>query len=273
MRTTIIVLLFGLAASPRLSAQLPDSIPRDVGAPSVLPSQDASASHTPKYDRPVSWKKLFPNLLSDEKRIWKFPFQVAGGNEVVPTTAVVGAAAGLIALDPVDAPYFLHSSSFHGFNQVFSDRSTAIGIAAIPASLYLIGLARKDSKMKNTAQLTIEAVASAELVATVVKDIDRRSTPLAVPPGEDFAHTWFQKSGSALRGIGSFPSGHTIAAFSVATVTARRYGNHRWVPYASYGLAALVGFSRVTLSGHFISDVFMGGVLGYSISRYTVLRQ
>jgi len=239
----------------------------------VLPSQEASAPPTPKYERPVSWKKLFPNLLSDEKRIWKFPFQVAGGSQLVPATAVVGATAGLIVSDPLDAPYFLRTSSFRGFNQVFSNRSTAIGIAAVPASLYLIGLARKDSKMKKTAQLAIEAVASAELVATVMKDIDRRTTPLEVPPRGDFANTWFQKSGSTLRGIGSFPSGHTIAAFSVATVTARRYANHRWVPYASYGMAALVGFSRVTLSGHFVSDVFMGGVLGYSISRYSVLRQ
>jgi membrane-associated phospholipid phosphatase len=56
-------------------------------------------------------------------------------------------------------------------------------------------------------------------------------------------------------------------------VIARRYGNHRWVPYAAYGAAALVGFSRLTLSAHFLSDVFLGGALGYSISHFAVLRQ
>jgi membrane-associated phospholipid phosphatase len=76
-----------------------------------------------------------------------------------------------------------------------------------------------------------------------------------------------------LRGNGSFPSGHAIAAFSVATVVARRYGSHRWVPYIAYGIAAVVGFSRLSLSSHFSSDVFMGGALGYSISRFAVLRQ
>ena len=54
---------------------------------------------------------------------------------------------------------------------------------------------------------------------------------------------------------------------------ARRYGNHRWVPYAAYGMAALVGFSRLTLSAHFLSDVFMGGALGYTITRFTVLQE
>ena len=68
-------------------------------------------------------------------------------------------------------------------------------------------------------------------------------------------------------------SGHSIEAFAVATIIARRYGNHRWVPYAAYGLASVVGFSRLTLNVHFLSDVFMGGALGYSISRFTVLRQ
>jgi membrane-associated phospholipid phosphatase len=69
------------------------------------------------------------------------------------------------------------------------------------------------------------------------------------------------------------PSGHAIAAFSAATVLARRYGDHKWVPYVSYGVAALVGFSRITLSAHFVSDVFVGGALGYSVSRFAVLQQ
>jgi membrane-associated phospholipid phosphatase len=69
------------------------------------------------------------------------------------------------------------------------------------------------------------------------------------------------------------PSGHTIAALSVATIVARRYGNHKWVPCASYGMAALVGLSRITFSAHFIGDVFVGAALGHSLSRFAVLRQ
>jgi len=117
-------------------------------------------------------------------------------------------------------------------------------------------------------------VADSEILTTVLKDIDGRSRPAAVPSGGNFADTWFERKGSILRGNGSFPSGHTIAAFSVAAVAARRYGRrHRWVPFVAYGAAAAVGFSRVTLSSHFPSDVFMGAALGYSISRFAVLRQ
>ncbi len=77
---TIFVLLAGLAVSPHLAAQSSDSNPTDIGVAPVVPSQDFYAPPTPEYDRPVSWKKLIPNILSDEKRIWKFPFQVAAGN-------------------------------------------------------------------------------------------------------------------------------------------------------------------------------------------------
>ena len=116
-------------------------------------------------------------------------------------------------------------------------------------------------------------IGSLEIVTTVLKDATRRVRPAAIPSGGNYYDSWFESGGSPLRGNGGFPSGHAIAAFSVATVVARRYGNHRWVPYAAYGLAALVGFSRLSLSAHFLSDVFIGGALGYSISHFTVLRQ
>jgi membrane-associated phospholipid phosphatase len=113
-----------------------------------------------------------------------------------------------------------------------------------------------------------EAVADVELLSVVLKNATGRARPSEIPPGGNYGDSWFES-----RKHGSFPSGHTIAAFSVATIIARRYGNHRWVPYAAYGLAAAIGFSRLTLSAHFPSDVFVGGALGYSVSRFTVLRQ
>jgi membrane-associated phospholipid phosphatase len=179
-----------------------------------------------------------------------------------------------VALDPKTAGYFRRSSSFDGFNQVLTGHATDIAMIVAPVSLYAAGLIRKDSKMQSTALLAGEAVVNAEILTTVMKDIDRRLRPADIAPNGDFSDSWFQDNKRYLRSNGSFPSGHTIAAFSIATVFARRYGKqHRWIPYVAYGSAALVGFSRMTLSAHFASDVFMGASLGYSISRFTVLRE
>ena len=223
--------------------------------------------------REVSWKKVIPNLASDQKNIWLFPVRAAKGRYLWPTLAVIGTTAALIALDPHDTPYFRKTTAFGDFNSVFSGNNTALGTVIAPAALYVSGLITKDKKMQTTALLAGEALANSEIVATVMKDIDRRLRPAAISPnGGNFTDTWF-KDTRYLRSNGSFPSGHTIAAFSLATVIARRYKNHRWVPYVAYGSAALVGFSRVSLQSHYISDVFVGGALGYSIARFTVLRQ
>ena len=125
--------------------------------------------------------------------------------------------------------------------------------------------------MQHTGLLVGEAMADTALVQTVLKDATMRLRPISYPSAG-----WFVTSKSPtayIRGNGSFPSGHSMEAFAVATIIARRYGNHRWVPFAAYGLASLVGFSRLTLNVHYLSDVVMGGAIGYTISRFTVLRQ
>jgi len=267
--------LSSLAIPSRTSGQTtePDQMPPP-GSPTSAPPQAPSPASQPPpvVDRPVSWKLLLPNLIGDQERIWSYPARLVQGQNWIPTAAVLGTTAGLLALDPIDAAYFRRTTTFQGFNNIFTSNATVIGTIATPISLYAIGLIRRDSKMQRTALLAGEALADAEILTTVLKDATGRVRPAAIPAKGNFSDSWFESSGSRLRGAGSFPSGHTIAAFSIATVIARRYGNHRWVPYAAYGMAALVGFSRLSLSAHFLSDVFMGGALGYSISRFTVLR-
>jgi membrane-associated phospholipid phosphatase len=270
-----LMVLSSLAIPSRTSGQTtePDQMPRP-GSPTSAPPQAPSPASQPPpvVDRPVSWKLLLPNLISDQERIWSYPARLVQGQNWIPTAAVLGTTAGLLALDPTDAAYFRRTTTFQGFNNIFTSNATVIATIATPISLYAIGLIRRDSKMQRTALLAGEALADAEILTTVLKDATGRVRPAAIPAKGNFSDSWFESSGSRLRGAGSFPSGHTIAAFSIATVIARRYGNHRWVPYAAYGMAALVGFSRLSLSAHFLSDVFMGGALGYSISRFTVLR-
>lgn len=65
----------------------------------------------------------------------------------------------------------------------------------------------------------------------------------------------------------SFPSGHTSAAFMVATLIG--YFLPELLPLL-YGWAALVGFSRVVLGVHFPSDILMGLALGISVAIFTL---
>ena len=222
-------------------------------------------------ERPVSWKLIAPNIIQDQKAIWTFPAKLAHGKNWKPALGVVAATAALVALDPHDTPCFRRTSSFTGFNNALGGRNTILGMAVFPASFYVAGLVRKDSYAEHTALLAGEAVADTEILATLMKDAGRRLRPSDISPNGNFSDTWAESRGSVLGTYSSFPSGHTIVAFSIATVFAERYRKHRWVPWVSYGLAGLVGFSRVSLQAHFPSDVFVGAALGYFISRDVVL--
>jgi membrane-associated phospholipid phosphatase len=120
--------------------------------------------------------------------------------------------------------------------------------------------------MEQTALFAGEAVADAEILTTVLKDATKRVRPAAFPAQGNLYDSWFESSGSLLRGNGSFPSGRSIAAFSVATVVARRYG-------ITAGFRMLRTAWQRWSDSQDLSDVFMGGALGYSISRFTVLQQ
>jgi len=133
------------------------------------------------------------------------------------------------------------------------------------------GYIRHDQRTVSSALLCAQAYADSAVVNLAIKAITRRERPTDVPPGGDFHNTFFNGGKSPFHGS-SFPSGHSTGAFSVATVVATRYQRHRWVPYLAYGMATVVGLSRITTAAHFPSDVFLGAAMGYSIARFQTLR-
>ena len=66
-----------------------------------------------------------------------------------------------------------------------------------------------------------------------------------------------------LRAIGrSFPSGHTSQAFFTATLIAPYFHAGGWVVFLLYGMALLVGITRMYVGAHYPRDVLAGAILG-----------
>ena len=68
-------------------------------------------------------------------------------------------------------------------------------------------------------------------------------------------------------GSNSFPSGHTAAAFAIATAVADQTTDG-WSDYVLYGAATLTAMSRINDNRHWTSDVLVGGLIGHLSGRW-----
>lgn len=246
------------------SPSLPDN-----PAPSIT-SADQRHGYT---GRETTWRNLTQNFGHDQKDIWLlYPARLATGHHWIPTIAVVGGTAALIYADPPVAKFFTrHLSDSDKINDVFDPMIATGEIIAVPASLMAVGYARHDNYEVDTALMSAQAYGDSAIVDLAIKAVTRRQRPSDAAAQGTFTNTFFNGGKSPLKGS-SFPSGHAAGAFSVATVVAERYKNHRWVPWAVYGMATAISASRLSTNAHFSSDVWLGGALGYTIAKYQVLR-
>ena len=65
------------------------------------------------------------------------------------------------------------------------------------------------------------------------------------------------------------PSGHALKAFATMTVVVKRYP-HWWVQLPAYSIACGVAVQRIDSRNHWVSDVVLGGIIGYLVARMLV---
>jgi membrane-associated phospholipid phosphatase len=140
-------------------------------------------------------------------------------------------------------------------------------------AFYGAGALFNNTKAKQTGVMAFQALGHAVIFVTAGKIITGRERP-SFNNGISTWH-WFPAS---LKQFGSepqpkynsFPSGHTIAIWSVATVIAKQYRKTVIVPILAYGIVTGVGLSRVFEDAHWLSDVIVGAAMGYTIGSFVV---
>jgi len=143
--------------------------------------------------------------------------------------------------------------------------------AVICSSIYIGGLIFKNHKAKQTAALAAQAMLSGGLIVTIGKVITSRQRP-SVDNGKDHWH-WFPSYFNIIKGespskYDAFPSGHTMTAWTLATVIAKQYSEYKIIPIFAYTFATAVGLSRITEDAHWLSDVILSSALGYCVGNY-----
>jgi len=146
------------------------------------------------------------------------------------------------------------SGRVHGWRpprwvQIWMVASTRLGDGWAWLALVVIAPARADGRVAHALGEMMVAVVAVNTAQVALKRAFRRARPAGPVAWWDI-HAPDQFS---------FPSGHTMNAFAVATLVTLH------VPVAAplvFAVAASVGASRVVLELHYVSDVAAGATLG-----------
>lgn len=233
------------------------------GEPPSPPPPDAAQDSRDKVFYPSDTeragplaRKLLGNVLLDQKDIWTSPFRISRSNAKW-WIGFAGVTAALIASDNHTIHTFNNSPGQVRWGNHVSNIGAAYTVAGVAGAFYLGGVLANNSKARETGVLGAEAMVDGLVVVEVLKLIAQRPRP---DEGADAGH--FFHGGS------SFPSGHAIASWALASVIADEYHGTRAVPVLAYGLAGVVSAARFAAQKHYLSDIVAGGAMGYFIGHH-----
>ena len=252
---------FALLALGSIQGQTvdPDTANRSVQADATNLHQDVRdriyfASETESI-KPLG-RKLFRNILLDQKDIWTSPFRMHS-NDAKWWLATGAVAAALIGTDKRSISMFENSKGQVAWGNRLSRIGASYTLIPLVAGFYGYGAWRDDPKAREVGVLGAEALLDSLITVQVLKSVVRRNRPDDTNPAK------FWGGGT------SFPSGHSMEGWALASVIGHEYGRkNKAVPIIAYSLASAVSLSRFAAQRHFASDIFVGGTMGWFIGRY-----
>ena len=231
-----------------------------LSSPAGTPDPRATPTPVTTHSKDSLEKKFFSNILADQRSIWTSPFRLNRDDAKWGIPLMISTAA-LLATDRHTSGSLVTNGDNLSRLRVSNDISqlgafyTTAGVAA---GFYLVGRSTHNPRARETGVLAAEALVNSGIMVQALKLASQRQRP----PTDN-------SSGEFFDGGSSFPSGHAISAWSVATVIAEEYGQHRpLVRIGLYGLATAVSISRFTARKHFLSDALVGSAMGYGIGRF-----
>jgi membrane-associated phospholipid phosphatase len=224
-------------------------------SPSVLDRRDR-IFYPGDTERPKPLlRKLLLNILLDQKEIFTSPFH-ANRHNALEWLIPAATTGGLIAADIHIANAFENSRGQIRWGGRISNIGASYTLIPIVAGSYAYGAWRDNAKAREIGVLGTESLLDSLIVAGILKEAARRNRPDERDPGR------FWGGGT------SFPSGHAIQVWSIASLLAHEYKRKKIVAVTAYSLAGIVSVSRVAAQKHFAADVFAGGSMGWFIGRY-----
>jgi len=229
---------------------------RSAGSPQVDLDRRDRVFYPGDTERPKPlFRKLLLNIAYDQKEIFTSPFH-ANRHNALEWLVPMAATGAFIAADTHIANAFENSRGQVRWGDRISNIGASYTLIPIIAGSYIYGAWRDNAKGREIGVLGTETLLDSLIVVGVSKEIFRRNRPDERNPGD------FWGGGT------SFPSGHSIQIWSIASLLDHEYKHRRVVGITAYSLAGIVSLARVAAQKHFASDVVAGGTMGWFIGRY-----
>jgi len=129
-----------------------------------------------------------------------------------------------------------------------------------------VGLVSGLDEVRIYGRLLLTGITTGGITVMALRTIFGRSRPYSGKGPWDY--NWFTTDNE----IQSFPSGHTVVAFTVSTIFAERIDTF-WSRIIFYSLATLTGTARVLNNQHWLSDVLVGAAIGIGAGWDAVRRE
>jgi membrane-associated phospholipid phosphatase len=205
-------------------------------------------------------------ILTDQKRIWTSPFHTKK-SDIKYWAIFGGATAALIATDK----YVSHNAPRTPWLEHLGDDVSYLGepytLIPIAAGFYFYGAAKSDEHFREAGLLSFETLADVTVVELAIKSITDRERPLQ---GTTDGHFFTSESP---RYDSSFPSGHAIETFALASIFAHEYHDKFWVKFLAYAYAGGVVGARLAANKHFPGDVMAGSAIGWFTGDYVYAKR
>jgi len=255
-RRLTVVIIFGIIGSAPCGFGQ-DLVNKKLLAAAVDRQSQIDTSGQANYEPTSASPPVFlRNLARDQKAIWTSPFKakIQDLNWIVP---LAGLTAGLINADAELSSRIDTTGTFSKHGSTIANAGVAAMIGGA-GGMYLLGKVNHNNPQTEPAIIAGEAVVNSVIVTEVLKIATQRERP---KEGTGQGRFW-QTSGLN----SSFPSMHSVVAWSAATVLAHEYPG--WATKTlGYSLATIVSMARVYGKDHFTSDVVVGAATGWLIGR------
>ena len=182
--------------------------------------------------------------------------------------AVFGAVGTSMALDETIQRYAQkhRSSVSDDVSTVFRQPGEPLFYAGISVGTFGVGVIARNADIRRAGGRMMASVALAGIVMAGGKRLIGRSRPNEDAGAFVFHPFTSLRDSAGIQTRGSMPSGHTAAAFALATTVATDVDNPI-VDGLVYTFAAGTGFSRISDNRHWLSDVLAGMAVGITSAK------